>query len=161
MAYMQVEMFSQALHMAVGVDVILPQPVKNEIGLESGEKTDQKYPTLWLLHGATDDQTTWQRRTSIERYVAPLGLAVVMPSAHLSSYTDMAHGGAFYTYIVEELPVLMRQFFPTVRKERGQLYCRQFHGWIWCNEDRNQQSGSICCNRLLFSWSKWRKTYAE
>lgn len=53
MAYMQVEMFSQALHMAVGVDVILPQPVKNEIGLESGEKTDQKYPTLWLLHGAT------------------------------------------------------------------------------------------------------------
>lgn len=58
MAYMQVEMFSQALHMAVGVDVILPQPVKNEIGLESGEKTDQKYPTLWLLHGATDDQTT-------------------------------------------------------------------------------------------------------
>ena len=116
MAYMQVEMFSQALHMAVGVDVILPQPVKNEIGLESGEKTDQKYPTLWLLHGATDDQTTWQRRTSIERYVAPLGLAVVMPSAHLSSYTDMAHGGAFYTYIVEELPVLMRQFFPLSEK---------------------------------------------
>ena len=40
MAYMQVEMFSQALHMAVGVDVILPQPVKNEIGLESGEISD-------------------------------------------------------------------------------------------------------------------------
>ena len=118
MAYMQVEMFSQALHMAVGVDVILPQPVKNEIGLESGEKTDQKYPTLWLLHGATDDQTTWQRRTSIERYVAPLGLAVVMPSAHLSSYTDMAHGGAFYTYIVDELPVLMRQFFALSEKRQ-------------------------------------------
>lgn len=49
MAYMQVEMFSQTLHMAVGVDVILPQPVKNEIGLESGEKTDQKYPTLWCF----------------------------------------------------------------------------------------------------------------
>ena len=59
---------------------------------------------------------TRQRRTSIERYVAPLGLAVVMPSAHLSSYTDMAHGGAFYTYIVEELPVLMRQFFPLSEK---------------------------------------------
>ena len=116
MAFMQVELFSQALHMAVGVDLILPQPVKNEIGMESGEKTEKKYPTLWLLHGATDDQTTWQRRTSIERYVAPLGIAVVMPSAHLSSYTDMAHGGAFYTYIVEELPVLMRQFFPLSEK---------------------------------------------
>ena len=84
-------------------------------------KTDQKYPTLWLLHGATDDQTTWQRRTSIERYVAPLGLAVVMPSAHLSSYTDMAHGGAFYTYIVEELPVLMRQFSHCQKRERTTL----------------------------------------
>ena len=28
MAFMQVELFSQALHMAVGVDLILPQPVK-------------------------------------------------------------------------------------------------------------------------------------
>lgn len=28
----------------------------------------------------------------------------------------MAHGGAFYTYIVEELPVLMRQFFPLSEK---------------------------------------------
>ena len=106
MAYMQVEMFSQALHMAVGVDVILPQPVKNEIGLESGEKTDQKYPTLWLLHGATDDQTTWQRRTSIERYVAPLGLAVVMPSAHLSSYTDMGHGGGIFSFFLRKNPGL-------------------------------------------------------
>ena len=44
MAFMQVELFSQALHMAVGVDLILPQPVKNEIGMESGEKTDKKYP---------------------------------------------------------------------------------------------------------------------
>ena len=43
MAFMQVELFSQALHMAVGVDLILPQPVKNEIGMESGEKTDKKY----------------------------------------------------------------------------------------------------------------------
>lgn len=41
MAFMQVELFSQALHMAVGVDLILPQPVKNEIGMESGEKTEK------------------------------------------------------------------------------------------------------------------------
>lgn len=46
MAYMQVEMFSQALHMAVGVDVILPQPVKNEIGLESGENGSEISDTV-------------------------------------------------------------------------------------------------------------------
>jgi putative tributyrin esterase len=28
---------------------------------------------LYLLHGLSDDDTIWLRRTSIERYVAPLG----------------------------------------------------------------------------------------
>lgn len=112
MAFLQVEFFSHVLRMAVTVDVILPQPTKREIGIDSGDRKDGKYPVLWLLHGASDDHTTWQRRTSIERFVAPLGLAVVMPSVHLSSYTDMEHGGDFYTYITKELPEIMRSFFP-------------------------------------------------
>ena len=79
MAYMQVEMFSQTLHMAVGVDVILPQPVKNEIGLESGEKRIRN-----IRHcGCFMEQPMTRQRGSgghpSERYVAPLGLAVVMP----------------------------------------------------------------------------------
>ena len=117
-AFMQVEFFSDVLQMAVSADVILPQPVKNEIGLDSGVEKGEEYPVLWLLHGATDDHTTWQRRTSIERYAAPYGLAVVMPNAQLSSYTDMAHGGKFYTYISRELPQIMRTFFPISAKRQ-------------------------------------------
>lgn len=119
MAFLQVELFSHALHMAVTVDVLLPQPTQREIGIDSGSNTGSKYPVLWLLHGASDDHTTWQRRTSIERYVASMGLAVVMPSAHLSSYANMAHGGDFYNYIVDELPTVLRTFFPlsAVRKD--------------------------------------------
>lgn len=112
MAFMQVQFFSESLHMAVAADVILPQAVSREIGLDSRESSMGKHPVLWLLHGATDDHTTWQRRTSIERYAASRGLAVVMPSAHLSSYSNLAHGGAFYTYISDELPQIMREFFP-------------------------------------------------
>lgn len=111
MAFMQVEFFSKILHMAVAADVVIPQSVTGEIGLESQEAKDGKHPVLWLLHGATDDHTTWQRRTSIERYAAQRGLAVVMPSGHLSSYASMAHGGDFYHYIAEELPEIMRGFF--------------------------------------------------
>ena len=99
MAFMQVQFFSEMLHMAVSADVIIPQAVTKEIGQESRESQKGEHPVLWLLHGATDDHTTWQRRTSIERYAASLGLAVVMPAAHLSSYTDMAHGGAFCHYL--------------------------------------------------------------
>ncbi len=67
---------------------------------------------LWLLHGRTDDHTIWMRRTSIERYVAELGLAVVMPNVHLSWYQDMPAGPRYFTYLSEELPRLCRDFFP-------------------------------------------------
>ena len=91
--------------------MILPQRATKQIGMAAAARGD-KHPTLWLLHGASDNHTIWQRRTSIERYAAPLGLAVVMPNAHLSSYADMAHGGKYYTYISQELPEKMRAMFP-------------------------------------------------
>ena len=116
MAFMRVEFFSEVLHMAVAAEVVLPQAAKVEIGINAKETRDSKHPVLWLLHGATDDHTTWARRTSIERYASKMGLAVVMPGAHLSSYSNMAHGGAFYDYITEELPSVMRQFFPLSEK---------------------------------------------
>ena len=66
---------------------------------------------LYLLHGLSDDDTIWLRRTSIERYVAPLGLAVVMPQVHRSFYTDEAYGGRYWTFLSEELPELVGAFF--------------------------------------------------
>jgi putative tributyrin esterase len=117
MAFIQMTCFSNMLHMTVNFDVILPQSVSGEIGIDSS-KDMEKYPVLWLLHGATDDHTTWQRRTSIERYAAPLGLAVVMPNGHLSSYMNMAHGGRFYDFIAKELPETIYKVFPISDKRK-------------------------------------------
>ena len=89
-----------------------PSPARDQADRHGRGRAGDKHPTLWLLHGASDNHTIWQRRTSIERYAAPLGLAVVMPNAHLSSYADMAHGGKYYTYISQELPEKMRAMFP-------------------------------------------------
>lgn len=111
MALIHIGFFSDCLGMQVSCDVILPQKASRQIGMDSGVR-GKKHPVLWLLHGASDDHTIWQRRTSIERYAAPLGLAVVMPSVHLSSYANMAHGGNFYDYVARELPVKMGGFFP-------------------------------------------------
>ncbi len=110
MALVHIGFFSEALGMCTSCDVILPQPARSLIGMKSAD-AEKSAKVLWLLHGASDDETIWQRRTSIERYVAPLGMAVVMPAAHLSSYTDMAHGQNFFTYIADELPQIMRRFF--------------------------------------------------
>ncbi len=110
MALVKVNFGSRVLGMDVTCDVILPQKATRLIGMETAER-EGGTPVLWLLHGASDDETIWQRRTSIERYAAPLGLAVVMPGVQLSSYADMAHGGKYYTFVSKELPEVMHAFF--------------------------------------------------
>jgi S-formylglutathione hydrolase FrmB len=52
------------------------------------------------------------RRTSIERYAAAKNIAVVMPAVGRSFYQDMASGPKYWTFLSEELPAIMRQFFP-------------------------------------------------
>lgn len=111
MALLHCDFFSEVLGVSTSICVILPQNTRAQIGMQ-GKSNNRKHPTLYLLHGLSDDHTIWQRRTSIERYVAPLGLAVVMPAAGRSFYTDMAHGYKYWTYISEELPEIARSFFP-------------------------------------------------
>ena len=95
MALMHVDFFSDVLGMSMNMDVILPQQTKGQIGME-GEAGNGRYKTMYLLHGMSDDQTVWQRRTSIERYVSRLGIAVVMPTTHLGFYTDTTYGMRYW-----------------------------------------------------------------
>ena len=111
MALIHCDFFSEVLHLSTSVVVILPQPAPSQNGT-TGSGGSHKHPTLYLLHGLSDDHTIWQRRTSIERYAAALDLAVVMPAVHRSFYTDMAHGYRYWTFISEELPALARSLFP-------------------------------------------------
>ena len=117
MALLHVDFSSAVLGMCVQMDVILPQRPTGMIGI-TDKTRDGKYPTLYLLHGMSDDHTIWQRRTSIERYAAEKGIAVVMPCVHLSWYTDMYCGLKYWTYISEELPAICRQFFPNMSDRR-------------------------------------------
>ena len=103
MALMHVRYQSEALYgLHISVEVILPQ----------GEVPPRGHRTVLLLHGMSDDETMWTRRTSIERYADEHNVAVIMPAVQLSCYADMSHGYPFYTYITEELPRVMRDLFP-------------------------------------------------
>ena len=66
MALMQVNFYAQTLGLSTQVNVILPQKTHG-IGVEGSEVQKEKYPVLYLLHGASDDHTIWLRRTNIER----------------------------------------------------------------------------------------------
>ncbi len=116
MAFLELNYHSDALKMGVTVNVILPEKAKTVIGMKAdGEGT---YKTLYLLHGLSDDHSIWMRRTSIERYAAEYGIAVVMPSVGRSWYTDMAYGGQYFTFVTKELPSVCRNFFRGMSDKR-------------------------------------------
>ncbi|MBQ1074255.1 esterase family protein [Micromonospora sp. C31] len=110
MALTRVDFHSEVLGLSTSMTVILPQRTSSQIGI-SGSAGQGDPPVLYLLHGLSDDDTTWLRRTSIERYVAPLGLAVVMPQVGRSFYTDEEHGNRYWTFLTQELPRLCHDFF--------------------------------------------------
>lgn len=116
MALLHLDFHSDVLGMAMNADVILPQKNTSLIGMRT--EKPEVLTTLWLLHGLSDDHTIWQRRTSIERYASERGIAVVMPNAHRSWYCDMKYGGAYFTYLTEELPALCRSLFRGMSAER-------------------------------------------
>ena len=104
MARARIDFWSEALGLNTSMTVIYPQAASaNLIGM-GGTDIDGPVPVLYLLHGLSDDDTIWERRTSIERYVAELGIAVVMPQVHRSFYTNMVQGYAYWDYISREVP---------------------------------------------------------
>jgi S-formylglutathione hydrolase FrmB len=115
MAFFDCHFFSDVLGLNVAAYVLLPQKTVRQIGLPgTAENTAPAggYPSLTLLHGLSDDHTIWMRRSSIERYAAARNLAVIMPAAGRSFYQDMASGARYWSYLSEELPAIMRSYFP-------------------------------------------------
>ena len=111
MAFCECHFFSDVLALSVSASVLIPQQTTRQIGMAGGQ-TRPAYRTLYLLHGLSDDHTIWMRRTSIERYAAAKNLAVVMPAVARSFYHDMRAGPRYWTFLSEELPAIMRHFFP-------------------------------------------------
>lgn len=56
MALIQCSFFSEILGLSVNMNVILPQETQAQIGM-TGFSGKGKHPTLWLLHGLSDDHT--------------------------------------------------------------------------------------------------------
>jgi len=110
MAHLRCDFFAESLTLSTSMTVILPERAAGQIGM-GGTDSDAPPPVLYLLHGLSDDDTIWLRRTSIERYVSALGLAVVMPQVHRSFYIDEAYGEKFWTFVSEELPAIVQSFF--------------------------------------------------
>ena len=108
MAFARINYHSRSLQKASSVSVVFPD--------------DPAIPRPWsvfyLLHGLSDDDTIWMRRTSIERYVEGLPLVVVMPDGGRGWYTNAVVGYAYEDDLIKDVVGLIDRTFP-VKAERS------------------------------------------
>ena len=109
MACFSISINSKAMRGQTKVSIILPILEGHDDRIAEGEK----FQTLWLLHGGFGDDTDYMRNTAIAHWAIKHKLAVIMPQVGNSFYSDMPDGsGDCFTYVTEELPALLRKYFP-------------------------------------------------
>jgi len=111
MSHMRVSFFGDSIGKQTSMSVILPQDAEG----------DGPFPVLYLLHGLSDDDTIWERRTSIERYVAGMPLIVVMPDGGRGFYTDAIQGPAYESHIMKDVIGFTERFFPARTDREGRV----------------------------------------
>ncbi len=127
MAVLDVHFYSEVLQVSTAMTVILPQNLRTQVGLGTPDDPTGHVrpatpggappvaagdpPVLYLLHGLGDDESVWLRYTTIERCATQRGLAVVMPRGGRSFYQDEVHGAPYWTFLSQELPEVVHDFF--------------------------------------------------
>ena len=72
-----------------------------------------KFQTVYLIHGGGDDDTLPFRYTNVERYAEDNCVMLVCPDIANSFGLDTSYGKKYSTFLCEELPVLIRSYFPS------------------------------------------------
>lgn len=98
---------SAALGRTVPFTVILPDGYR---------KSDERYPTLYLLHGYGGDHTNWSKLTGLLRYLSGDRLIVVCPDGNNGWYTNGTDSSARNEdHLVQELIPAVDRSYRTVR----------------------------------------------
>jgi putative tributyrin esterase len=118
-ALIECRFYSEVLGEDTSIFAVIPTTTFEDVMKKQkmNHKPGAKFQTLYLLNGIGGDHSGWVRNTSIERYARRKCLAVIMPAAGRSFYTDAQNGCRFFTFISEELPVLVRSLFPLSDKK--------------------------------------------
>lgn len=107
MAVVNLDLYSYQLAMNTQVSMILPE----RRGVPHVSRDGKPFPVLYLLHGHGQDHTSWLRLSRIESYLANTDLIVVMPNTSRGCYVDGQGTHNYGTYLTEELPLVLRNWF--------------------------------------------------
>jgi putative tributyrin esterase len=102
---------SAALERSMKYRVLLP---------ENYDRSLQRYPVLYLLHGLGGDYTDWTTRSNVAEYSRSLPLIIVMPDGENGWYTNATDGTArFEDYILTDLQADVVKKFRTINSRYG------------------------------------------
>ena len=115
MSRFQCSFRSRALLIPTTITVTLPFPVFDPVSpdqtLDDIFGSRKKFKTLYLLHGAFEDSSSWSLYSRVEEYADRHGLAVVMPSAG-NSPEKFAAGISIFGVL--DIVTIMRNPIPPV-----------------------------------------------
>ena len=119
MAVVKMNFLSQALGMQTNVTICVPSFSFADImnGRQDVYVPGMKYQVLWLLHGGSGDDSDYVNFSNIVRYADDNKIAVVMPADYNAGYADqegegLMGGAKYYSFVVDELPKMLRALFP-------------------------------------------------
>ena len=107
MAVLTMDLYSYELGMNNQVSMILPE----RRGVPVADREGKPYPVLYLLHGHSQDHTSWLRLTRIEYYLKDTDVVVVMPNGNRGCFVDGLHTHKYGRYLTEELPKTLKNWF--------------------------------------------------
>ena len=108
MAFLEVNYYSHSLEHASTFYALLPD----------APEAERPWATYYLLHGLSDDHTTWMRRSPIERYTLGMPLAVIMPDGGRGWFTNAKDGDAYEDDLLKDVMGFVENNFP-VKRERS------------------------------------------
>ncbi len=117
MSVFQCNFYSKCLANFVDVTVYVPSYHNGDITMgdlpmDVIYDKNQKFKTIYLLHGMLDDHSCWMRWSMVEEQAEKHRFALVMPSGQNGFYINAVHGLAYYDFINEELPLWAEMNFP-------------------------------------------------
>lgn len=110
MALLSLTYRSDELKKNTNVQVVIPDCNKDFI------RPLSEYKVVYLLHGLSEDASSWIRKSNVERYANARKIVAVMPSADRSFYCDGILGANYFTYITKELPEYLHKILGLSRK---------------------------------------------
>ncbi len=117
MAYLNCKFKSQALASPTNVRIYFPSDYATEWSRQEPKAV------FTLLHGYTNDGDDWVNMCSAIRYAAENNIVLVIPDAGNSFYHDTASHQAYYTWLTQEMPVMLRQMIKLPQEREKNFVC--------------------------------------